>query len=174
MTEDQKKIKRYVNQLERRLRLPLELKVRINGDIGTEIHQRMESGQTVDQVFQEMGIPDEVAASFNREFSEFEIRKNPIRFLFLIMAVMAAAGELWYIGGSFANAEYGRKSEQDFLKSGRVRQGQCDRCMRFHSRVYCRIFYCSVRKKRNLCQIQKMYYSLSSGIYSRHDCGCPA
>lgn len=36
MTEDQKKIKRYVNQLERRLRLPLELKVRINGDIGTE------------------------------------------------------------------------------------------------------------------------------------------
>ena len=97
MTEDQKKIKRYVNQLERRLRLPLELKVRINGDIGTEINQRMESGQTVDQVFQEMGSPDEVAASFNREFSEFEIRKNPIRFLFLIMAVMAAAGELWYI-----------------------------------------------------------------------------
>lgn len=86
MTEDQKKIKRYVNQLKRRLRLPLELKVRINGDIGTEIHQRMESGQTVEQVFQEMGSPDEVAASFNREFSEFEIKKNPIRsnFYFLL------------------------------------------------------------------------------------------
>ncbi len=28
MTEDQKKIKRYVNRLERHLRLPLELKVR--------------------------------------------------------------------------------------------------------------------------------------------------
>ena len=70
MTEDQKKIKRYVNQLERRLRLPLELKVRINGDIGTEINQRMESGQTVDQVFQEMGSPDEVAASFKSEWSE--------------------------------------------------------------------------------------------------------
>ena len=115
MTEDQKKIKRYVNQLKRRrLRLPLELKVRINGDIGTEIHQRMESGQTVEQVFQEMGSPDEVAASFNREFSEFEIKKNPIRFLFLIMAVMAAAGGAVVYRSSFANAEYGGKSEQDF------------------------------------------------------------
>ena len=49
MTEDQKKIKKYVNQLERRLKLPLKIKARINGDIGTEIHERLEAGQTVDE-----------------------------------------------------------------------------------------------------------------------------
>ena len=123
MTEDQKKIKRYVNQLERRLRLPLELKVRINGDIGTEIHQRMESGQTVDQVFQEMGSPDEVAASFNREFSEFEIRKNPIRFLFLIMVVMAAAGELWYIGALLQMQNMAESLNRIFLNPAEFGRG---------------------------------------------------
>lgn len=38
MTEQEKKIKRYVNAIERELRLPLKAKARINGDIGTDIH----------------------------------------------------------------------------------------------------------------------------------------
>ena len=36
MTEQEKKIKRYVNAIERELRLPLKAKARINGDIGTD------------------------------------------------------------------------------------------------------------------------------------------
>ena len=42
MTEQEKKIKRYVNAIERELRLPLKAKARINGDIGTDIHARLE------------------------------------------------------------------------------------------------------------------------------------
>ena len=97
MTEEQKKIKRYVNQLERHLRLPLELKVRINGDIGTEIHQRLDSGQSLEQAFKEMGSPVEVAERFNQEFADNEVRKNPVRFLFLILAGLVVVGELGYI-----------------------------------------------------------------------------
>ena len=42
MTEQEKKIKRYVNAIERELRLPLKAKARINGDIGTDIHARLD------------------------------------------------------------------------------------------------------------------------------------
>ena len=38
MTEDQKKIKKYVNAVERKLKVPLKMKVRINADLGTDIH----------------------------------------------------------------------------------------------------------------------------------------
>lgn len=88
MTSEEKKIKRYVNQIERYLRLPLETKARINSDIGTEIHLRMEEGKTASQVMEEMGSPKEVAERFNQEFPESSVRKNPVRFLFLIIALI--------------------------------------------------------------------------------------
>ena len=67
MTEEQKKIKKYVNAIERHLHMPLKQKVRINTDLATEIHLRMEAGATADEVIQEMGSPKEVAERFNEE-----------------------------------------------------------------------------------------------------------
>ncbi len=92
MTEDQKKIKRYVNKLERRLKLPLEIKARINGDIGTEIHLRLESGKSVDEVLEEMGSPQAVAERLNREFAEYAVPRSPARFVFLVLAVLTMLG----------------------------------------------------------------------------------
>lgn len=92
MTEDQKKIKKYVNHLERRLRLPLEIKTRINEDIGTEIHLLLESGKTVDEALREIGDPDEAVERFNEEFSEYAVNKNPVRYVFLILAAAALVG----------------------------------------------------------------------------------
>ena len=54
MTKQEKKIKRYVNAIERELRLPLKAKARINGDIGTDIHARLEKGQSIDEIIAEM------------------------------------------------------------------------------------------------------------------------
>ena len=59
MTEQEKKIKRYVNAIERELRLPLKAKARINGDIGTDIHARLEKGQSIDAIIAEMGTPQD-------------------------------------------------------------------------------------------------------------------
>nr|WP_317283982.1 hypothetical protein [uncultured Sellimonas sp.] len=87
MTREEKQIKTYVNSIEKHLRLPLELKARINSDIGTEIHMKLEAGKTVDEILEEMGTPKEVAERFNQELFDQQIRRNPLRFLFLLLAV---------------------------------------------------------------------------------------
>lgn len=92
MTEKQKKIKRYVNAIEWHLKVPLEMKARINSDIGTEIHLRLEAGKTIDEVMAEMGTPKEVAQRFNTELKEQTLRKHPLRFLFLTLAVLVVIG----------------------------------------------------------------------------------
>lgn len=92
MTEEQKKIKRYVNAIEWHLKVPLEMKARINSDIGTEIHLRLEAGKTIDEVIAEMGTPKEVAQRFNTELKEQTLRKHPLRFLFLTLSVLVVIG----------------------------------------------------------------------------------
>ena len=90
MTEQEKKIKRYVNAIERELRLPLKAKARINGDIGTDIHARLEKGQSIDAIIAEMGTPQEVAAGFNEEMQDQLLPKgSPWRWVFLIAAMRA-------------------------------------------------------------------------------------
>lgn len=69
MTEEQKKIKRYVMEIERALRVPLETKVRINHDLGTEIQLLKEQGFTADEIIARMGRPEEVAERFNEELA---------------------------------------------------------------------------------------------------------
>ncbi len=111
MTEEQKKIKKYVNALERNLKLPSKMKARINGDIGTEIHLKLEEGKTVDEVLAELGSPEEVAERFNEEFSDYRIRKSPVRFLFLFLIVLIVLGavqygmNLWQISRKMAGIE---------------------------------------------------------------------
>ena len=111
MTEEQKKIKKYVNSLEKNLRLPLKMKARINGDIGTEIHLKLEEGKTVDEVLAEMGSPEKVAERFNDEFSDYRIRKSPVRFIFLFLIVLIVLGavqygmNLWQISRKMAKIE---------------------------------------------------------------------
>ncbi len=92
MTEEQKKIKKYVNAIEWHLKVPLEMKARINSDIGTEIHLHLETGKTIDEVMAEMGTPKEVAQRFNTELKEQTLRKHPLRFLFLTLAVLVVIG----------------------------------------------------------------------------------
>ena len=91
MTEEQKKIKKYVNAIEWHLKVPLEIKARINSDIGTEIHLRLEAGKTIDEVMAEMGTPKEVAQRFNIEQT---LRKHPLRFLFLTLGILLMIGFL--------------------------------------------------------------------------------
>lgn len=94
MTEEQKKIKKYVNAIEWHLKIPLEIKARINSDIGTEIHLRLEAGKTIDEVMAEMGTPKEVAQRFNKELKEQTLRKHPLRFLFLTLGILLMIGFL--------------------------------------------------------------------------------
>ena len=78
MTDQEKQIKRYVNEIERNLHLPLKTKARINGDIGTDIHARLEQGQSIETIMAEMGAPAEVAAGFNESMGQNARPASPI------------------------------------------------------------------------------------------------
>ncbi|MEG1275308.1 MAG: sodium ion-translocating decarboxylase subunit beta [Ruthenibacterium sp.] len=96
MTQEQKDIKRYATQIEKRLCLPRKEKARVNGDIGTDIHARMEAGQSFAQVKAEMGTPQEVAAALNETMTGHCVmfHKNPWRWAFVGVGALAV---LWCV-----------------------------------------------------------------------------
>lgn len=98
MTPEQKKIKAYVNAIERELKVSTEMKARINSDLGTEIHLLLEQGKTVDEVMQEIGTPQEVAGRFNEELKEYIVeRKSPAAWVFLTLIAVFALCGVWRI-----------------------------------------------------------------------------
>lgn len=114
MTEDQKKIKKYVNAVERKLKMPLKMKVRINEDLGTDIHARMEAGQSVDEVLEALGSPEDVADRFNGELgAQVQSEAGLIRFLFLFLAVFMSV----YTAYGFITDIYVRQFMDAYLRS---------------------------------------------------------
>lgn len=94
MTEGERKMKRYVNAVERRLNLPRDVKARVMSDFSSSITARREAGQTDEQIYEELGEPKKAAAELNEQMKEFSYRKSPWRYLFLGIAI--AAG-LWFV-----------------------------------------------------------------------------
>ncbi len=92
MTEAEKKMKQYVNAVERKLNLPREVKARVMSDFSSSINARREAGLTDEEVYAELGTPKEAAAELNEQMKEFAYRKSPWRFLFLAAAVFSG---LW-------------------------------------------------------------------------------
>lgn len=94
MTDAEKKMKRYVNDVERRLNLPRNVKARVMSDFGSSISARREAGQTDEQIYKELGTPKKAAADLNEQMKEFAYRKSPWRFVFLGAAVVSG---LWVV-----------------------------------------------------------------------------
>lgn len=94
MTEAEKEMKKYTNAVERRLELPRNIKARVMTDFVTSIAARREAGQTDEEIYRELGSPEEAAATLNEQMKEFVYRKSPWRFLCLAGAVLAA---LWLV-----------------------------------------------------------------------------
>ena len=57
MTQAEKKMKSYVNAVERRLNLPREIKARVMSDFQSSIVARREAGQTDEEIYAELGTP---------------------------------------------------------------------------------------------------------------------
>jgi len=87
MTDQQKKMKRYVNAIERRLNMPKEIKARVMSDVSSSIQARREAGMTDEQIMADLGTPQKAAAELNEQMKEFAYRKSPWRFAFLALAV---------------------------------------------------------------------------------------
>lgn len=95
MTKAEKKMKKYVNAVERRLNLPRKVKARVMSDFLSSIAARRESGQTDEEIYAELGDPAKAAADLNEQMKEYAYRKSPWRFLFLGLAVIAGAQILY-------------------------------------------------------------------------------
>lgn len=87
MTEAEKKMKRYVNAIERRLNLPPEVKARVMSDFASSIAARREAGQGDEEIYAEFGSPKKAAADLNEQMKEFAYRKSPWRYLFAALAI---------------------------------------------------------------------------------------
>ena len=98
MTEAEKKMKKYVTAVERRLNLPREVKARVMSDFSSSIQARREAGMSDEAIYAELGAPKKAAEDLNEQMKEFAYRKSPWRFLFAAAAAYGAAqllGVLW-------------------------------------------------------------------------------
>lgn len=87
-------LKKYIKAVSRRLNLPAHMKKRMLSDMETTVNARIEQGETLGDVLASFGSPVKVAEEFNTEMQEYTYRKSPLRFLFLIPAVL---GGVWLI-----------------------------------------------------------------------------
>lgn len=58
-------VKRYMNAIERHLRVDRKTRVRIMTELASDFQSRRENGQSDEAIMQELGSPEEVAAEFN-------------------------------------------------------------------------------------------------------------
>lgn len=91
MTEEQKKMKKYMTAVERRLNLPKELKARVMSDLSSSIQGRREAGMSDEAIYAELGTPRKAAADLNEQMKEYTYRKSLWRFLFAACAAYGAA-----------------------------------------------------------------------------------
>ena len=88
-------VKRYMNAVERRLQLPLKLKVRVMNDFATSFIARREQGETDAEIMAALGTPVQAAKCLNEQMKEYTFRKSPWRFAFLALALLSL---LWLAG----------------------------------------------------------------------------
>ena len=89
MTKEQKKMKRYMTAIERKLSLPREVKARVMSDLQSSVAARREAGQTDAEIFGEMGTPETVAAELNEQMKEYAYTKSKWRWAALAGAAVA-------------------------------------------------------------------------------------
>jgi len=89
MTDEQKKMKRYTNAVERRLNLPPNVRHRVMSDFISSIAARREAGQTDDEIYRELGSAKKAAADLNEQMREFAYHKSPWRFAFAALAAFS-------------------------------------------------------------------------------------
>ena len=89
MTEAQKKMKRYMTAIERRLSLPREVKARVMSDLQSSVAARREAGQTNEEIFADLGAPEAVAAELSEQMKEYAYTKSKWRWAALAGAVIA-------------------------------------------------------------------------------------
>lgn len=84
-----KKTKKYLRSVRRRLNMPKALNERLMADFLSSIEARTEAGCSLDAILAELGTPKQAAAELNNQMKEYTYRKSPWRWIFLGLAVFS-------------------------------------------------------------------------------------
>ncbi len=95
MTSEEKKMKKYIKAVKRRLNLPSDIKKRVMNDFVCSIQSRREAGKMDEEIFAELGAAANVAAELNEQMKEFTYVKSPWRWVCLVVAILCAIGLVW-------------------------------------------------------------------------------
>jgi len=91
MTEAEKKMKKYLKAVSRKLKLPPDVKRRVMNDFESAVRSRKEAGKTDSEIYAELGSPREAAAELNEQMREFAYVKSPWRWVCLGAAALCGA-----------------------------------------------------------------------------------
>lgn len=83
-------VKRYMNAIERHLRVDRKTRVRIMTELASDFQSRREVGQSDKEIMTELGTPEEVAAQFNRALG-VSGSISRWRWAFVVLAVLVVA-----------------------------------------------------------------------------------
>lgn len=95
MTSEEKRMKKYIKAVKRRLNLPSDIKARAMNDFVSSIQSRREAGKTDEEILVELGSSANVAAELNEQLKEFTYVKSPWRWVCLVVAILSAIGLIW-------------------------------------------------------------------------------
>lgn len=88
-TDTSPRIRAYLKQVSRNLKLSRDLKQRICSDLSTTIALKLEAGIPEETILQELGRPEDVAAEFNIQMTDHIRKKSPFRFICLAAAILS-------------------------------------------------------------------------------------
>lgn len=83
-------VKRYVNTVERYLRLDRRTRLRVMNDLASDLQSRLDAGETLEDIRADLGDARTLAETLNREFADHRDNASPWRWAFLVLAIFLA------------------------------------------------------------------------------------
>ncbi len=83
-------VRKYLKAVEKKLRLPREIRRSVLSDLLTGIYARLEKGEPAECVLENMGTAQQVAQGINEEMDEFVYVKSPWRWGCLAVIVCSS------------------------------------------------------------------------------------
>lgn len=83
-------VKRYVNTVERNLRLDRATRLRVMNDLASDLQSRLDAGETLADIQADLGDARTLAETLNQEFADHRDNASPWRWAFLALAVFLA------------------------------------------------------------------------------------
>ena len=84
-------VNKYLKTVQRKLKLPKEIRAKVISDLATGISSRKENGEDYGDILRSMGSAEEVAAGLNEEMSDMTYAKSKWRWLCLPVGLVSLA-----------------------------------------------------------------------------------